>query len=433
MKKLFLLLALIPVMQLAYGQGSVGQYPALDINKNNSWDPILQQNAAVIEGDTIGDLRFQGFVLGGYYHPAAKIRTYVSGPVGNNTVPGNLIFMTGTPWPVMRMTVAHEGNVGVNTFDPSELFTVSDETPVVRWEKNGLNAMDYELYGGPDGGLFFRGGADDHGPGLTDYMVLTAIGRLGLGTNTPDQLLTISDESPVFRLESDAADDYEIYNDSGNLLFRGGADDTGPGLTDHMVLTGEGSLGLGTTDPQRLLTVSNADRPAFLFERGSDYMELAVGDEGHLYFQGGTDASVDLDTLMVLKPEGKLAIGTIETPDDAGGIDISAYTLYAAGGVLTEEVRVRTGWADFVFAPEYPLRDLKEVEAHIQQHGRLPEMPSTAQVEAQGLELGHNAVDQQVKIEELFLYVIQLNKDLQALQLENAQLKAEVERLKERE
>ena len=406
--------------QTGFAQGSVGQLPALDINRNNSWDPILQQNAAVIEGDTIGDLRFQGFVLDGYYHPSAKIRTYVSGPVGNNSVPGNLIFMTGTPWPVMRMTVAHNGNVGVNTFAPAELFTVSDETPVVRWEKSGTDAMDYEIYGGTDGGLFFRGGADDNGPGLTDYMVLTAIGRLGLGTNTPDQLLTISDESPVFRLESDVAADYEVYNQSGNLLFRGGANGTGGALTDFMVLTGSGNLGVGTTSPQRLLTISAEDETAFRFDRtaGKD-VELIAGADGDLYFNGGANGTgSDLNNLMLLKNDGRLILGTELMPAD--------YLLSVGGAVICEEVKValQADWPDYVFTDEYTRPSLEEVDEHIQQNGHLPNIPSAREVQENGLNLSEMAVVQQEKIEEIYLHLIDMNEQIKALQAENEQLKA---------
>jgi len=103
--------------------------------------------------------------------------------------------------------------------------------------------------------------------------------------------------------------------------------------------------------------------------------------------------------------------------------------LYAKGGILSEEVRVRTGWADYVFAPGYRLRSLEEVETHIAQLGYLPETPSAAQVAAQGLELGDNAVNQQAKIEELFLYMIEMNKQMKALQTENATLRSRVEAL----
>lgn len=47
-----------------------------------------------------------------------------------------------------------------------------------------------------------------------------------------------------------------------------------------------------------------------------------------------------------------------------------------------------------------------------------------------GLDLGDMATMQQVKIEELFLHLIDINKRLQALETENAQLKADLGKIK---
>ena len=54
-----------------------------------------------------------------------------------------------------------------------------------------------------------------------------------------------------------------------------------------------------------------------------------------------------------------------------------------AGKVIAEEVvvKLQSQWLDYVFKPEYTLRPLAEVEAHIQTHGHLPEVPRARQVE----------------------------------------------------
>ena len=54
-------------------------------------------------------------------------------------------------------------------------------------------------------------------------------------------------------------------------------------------------------------------------------------------------------------------------------------------------------------------------------------MPSAKEVENEGLEMGDITQRQQEKIEELFLYIIEMNKDLQALKKENAELKKQIE------
>ncbi len=416
-------------------QSASGQNPLMLLNRNNSGLPN-GTTAPVVTGDTLGDIRFQGLISGLGYRPGATIQSYVSGPVGPDFVTSSLLFRTGTPRPVMRMTIRENGFVGVNTFTPQQLLTVSHATrPVVRFDRANGGELDYEVYAGNSGTLFFRGGGDGTEGALTDFMVLTSVGHLGVGTTTPSQLITLSaPNAPVFRFErSDGgATDYEILNgDNGTLFFRGGNDATGAALPNRMVLTAGGNLGLGTITPDRLLTISANTEPIFRFNRstaGGQDVELAASTDGDLFFRGGADGTT-LNDLMVLKGNGKLAIGTLLTPNSLGGTDLSAYTLYAKGGILSEEVRVRTGWADYVFAPGYRLRSLEEVETHIAQLGYLPETPSAAQVAAQGLELGDNAVNQQAKIEELFLYMIEMNKQMKALQTENATLRSRVEAL----
>ncbi|WP_298421622.1 hypothetical protein [uncultured Kordia sp.] len=112
----------------------------------------------------------------------------------------------------------------------------------------------------------------------------------------------------------------------------------------------------------------------------------------------------------------KLSVGTLNMPTTIGGTNISNYNLFVAGGILSDEVRVRTGWADYVFDDNYVLTPLMEVEAYINENNHLPNVPSAATVEEEGLSLGEITKIQQEKIEELMLYVIMQEKRIQALE-----------------
>lgn len=117
-----------------------------------------------------------------------------------------------------------------------------------------------------------------------------------------------------------------------------------------------------------------------------------------------------------LKFQGKVGIGGNTStafgnfPTYSGGVSLTNYNLFVKGGILTDEVRVSTTWADYVFAKEYKLPSLNEVEKHIQEKGHLINVPSAKQVEQDGIELGEMAKIQQEKIEELTLYIIEQNK-----------------------
>ncbi|KGO88240.1 hypothetical protein Q765_04185 [Flavobacterium rivuli WB 3.3-2 = DSM 21788] len=102
----------------------------------------------------------------------------------------------------------------------------------------------------------------------------------------------------------------------------------------------------------------------------------------------------------------------------------SIYRFFVKGGILAEEVRVRlqSGWADYVFANNYKLLSLKDTEKYIAANGHLPNMPSAAQVEDQGIEMGNIVKLQQEKIEELTLHLIEQNKQIEALKLQTTEI-----------
>ena len=122
-----------------------------------------------------------------------------------------------------------------------------------------------------------------------------------------------------------------------------------------------------------------------------------------------------------LTTSGSLGLGTAS---------LSGYRLAVNGTIRAKEVRVNTGWSDFVFEEDYSLPTLSEVESHIKAHKHLPDIPSAAEVEAEGVELGVISSKLLQKVEELTLYVIaqekrinQQNERIEVLEAENAGLK----------
>ncbi len=102
---------------------------------------------------------------------------------------------------------------------------------------------------------------------------------------------------------------------------------------------------------------------------------------------------------------GNVGIGT-STPSN---------TLDVKGTIRAEEVVVQTGWSDFVFEADYQLRTLDEVAGFIAENGHLPEIPSAQEVAANGVTLGQMNAKLLQKLEELTLYILDLqgqNRDL---------------------
>ncbi|MBK9018038.1 MAG: hypothetical protein IPM82_30565 [Saprospiraceae bacterium] len=107
------------------------------------------------------------------------------------------------------------------------------------------------------------------------------------------------------------------------------------------------------------------------------------------------------------------------------------YRLAVAGNIMCEEVRVELqgSWPDYVFSPGYQLMSLPELEKSIQENGHLPNVPSATAMEADGLKLGEMQRIMMEKIEELTLYVIQQQKNLEKLEAENQALRIQLEKL----
>ena len=115
---------------------------------------------------------------------------------------------------------------------------------------------------------------------------------------------------------------------------------------------------------------------------------------------------------------GNVGIGTIN-PDEK---------LTVKGKIHTQEVRVdMTGplaatVPDYVFANDYKLKSLEEVETYIKQNSHLPEIPSAKEIEKNGLMLAEMNMSLLKKMEEMTLYMIEQNKKISELEQQNKRL-----------
>ncbi len=86
------------------------------------------------------------------------------------------------------------------------------------------------------------------------------------------------------------------------------------------------------------------------------------------------------------------------------------YILDVNGIIRADKVIVNTTGADFVFEKDYSLMSLAELEKSINENKHLPGMPSAAEMQTNGMSLGETNTLLLQKIEELSLYVIELQK-----------------------
>ena len=118
-------------------------------------------------------------------------------------------------------------------------------------------------------------------------------------------------------------------------------------------------------------------------------------------------------TRLLINKYGKVGIGV--TPP---GNNTTPYLLYVAGGIKTIDIKVTaaTNFPDYVFAKDYELMGIYELEKYIKHNSHLPDMPSAKEVENnEGFEVGNMQTRLLKKVEEQTLYIISLQKQVDEL------------------
>ena len=101
------------------------------------------------------------------------------------------------------------------------------------------------------------------------------------------------------------------------------------------------------------------------------------------------------------------------------------YSLYVDGNVMAEKVSIKSysQWPDFVFGQDYRLMPLGELKQYVSENSHLPEVPTEAEVSESGIDVAEMQGILLKKIEELTLYTIQLQEQIERQQKEIDELK----------
>jgi hypothetical protein len=187
--------------------------------------------------------------------------------------------------------------------------------------------------------------------------------------------------------------------------------------TSLLYVKQSGNVGVGTNNPSSRLEVSGSvaiyDGNFYKIRSSSGASWASTNVLGH-----GWSGQQDYTTLLVpgstantaeirLLANGNVGIGTANP----------ATKLAVNGTISSTKVKVtQTGWSDFVFLPGYRLPRLSDLEKFVNENKHLPDIPSADDVKKNGIDVGDMQAKLLQKIEELTLYLIDLNKKVEAQQ-----------------
>lgn len=281
-------------------------------------------------------------------------------------------------------------------------------------------------------------------------------GRTGIGTDNPLSTLevrgsirtSISNDRYLVAFTSGDGNAYFNYS-GGDAASRIGFQVNGH---NSMSIMNNGFIGVGTSSPKNLFQIGDG----YSFHDGGHKVlglgyaaggggtslldgyvseirfdptngRLRFGVSSQAYSKNQTALAVP-PTTMTIHHNGSVGIGTL-SPDPL-------FKLSVNGSIRAKEIKVNTGWSDFVFEDHYRLPTLQEVEAHIQEKGHLKDIPSAEEVAEKGINLGEMDARLLQKIEELTLYMIEQNaktdrllEKVKELELENKTLNEKIKNL----
>lgn len=263
-------------------------------------------------------------------------------------------------------------------------------------------------------------------------------GNVGIGMTNPSQKLSVNGNAyftgnpPSLYIEGSSTATtarifFDLVNSSNTMDFLiMHFDDklylsrqTGAfGFMADFVMNDQGYIGLSVADP---LTRLHIDDGTDVGNASGGFIQLGASNANNIgiddnEIQGRFNGAVS--RLVLNNGGGPVQIGSAVAP--------AGYILAVNGKAICEELKIQdsTNWPDYVFGEEYELHSLSELRDYIHQHHHLPNIPSANEIAEEGIMIGDMQKKMMEKIEELTLYILQLEETMTSMSDELAAVKA---------
>lgn len=337
----------------------------------------------------------------------------------------------GSPGKGNELTINTNGEIGIGTNNPAgqlqlnnyigDNFVIRDIDGTIQFTKPPSFIGDVETKkafiqlsntddlrmgtnsGNNTGKIIFRTNA-------TDQVAIDQDGEVGIGTLTPIAKLHIPSGQDADL--SSAANGFimlglgtgqNLVMDNNEIMVRNNY--SGTSTLSLQNDGGELAIGARTTINRAGEALAlNGNNPGMSFYQNGVFRSFINQSASELYI-GVNAGNLHLDAT------GQVAIGNVIPA-------ASAYKLTVTGKIICEELKVKlvsSVWPDYVFDKKYKLKSLTDVEKFIAKNKHLPNIPSAAEVEKNGIEVGDMQKKMMEKIEELTLYIIDLQKQIDVI------------------
>lgn len=264
------------------------------------------------------------------------------------------------PPPTNIITGEFAGNVGIGIHNPTDKLEVKGDLRVEA--RSNSTQANIRLIGGESESMFFRA--------LKNTTTPTQVGYLGFYNSG----------------------EYSVWGAYGGNVY----------------LTKDGNFGIENSSPDARLHINS----------GQD-VGIGTTSNGFVMLGSPTSSNIIIDNNEIgFRVNG--AWGELAIQNDGGSVRIgnvalpSGYRFGVKGKAICEELKVQLSgnWPDYVFNKNYKLKSFDELRQFISQNNHLPNIPAAAEVEKNGIEVGDMQKRMMEKIEELTLYVLQLEERL---------------------
>jgi len=253
-----------------------------------------------------------------------------------------------------------------------------------------------------------------------NYFTMLNDGKVGIGLTQPNFKLDVNGDANFTGKGIGGSSSYSNFIQLGDMVKFGGYSNT--------CLFGY-NWEIDKFDADRRIKSGNAS---------CIYLE---GDRIHFLSAPYGAAGSIINYSSVVVHQGRLGIGNgspLYNPEEAldvrgnsyisgylgiGTTEMGGYKLRVNGKINCTELVVQATipngnggnseeWPDYVFTDDYELRSLDELTSYIQENQRLPEMPSATEVSENGINVGTMNALLLKKVEELTLYILDLQKQI---------------------